>query len=391
MNMRVVFVSPSFYPAFHYGGPTFINRSFCRAMAEHENLELEVLTTDANGPGQRIDSQAQKQQREGYDITYCRRWFSPDIAPGLCLRLWGKIRNADVVHLNGVYSFTTIPTLAFCKLLKKPLVWSTMGGLQRWEGTTRVRAKRVWERICNWLSSPELVLMHVTSEQERTESVGKVPNASAFLLRNGIDVPTLLDHRNEDSKDVLRLLYIGRLHPIKGIENLLTALTMVKSRVNLAICGEGDLDYESHLRALVARLGLTEIVRFQGQVDGEIKESHFREANLCIAPSFKEASCTVVLESLARAVPVIVTTGTPWQRVEERGCGLCVDNGSTELANAIDRAAGLALTEMGLRGRAWMQEEFSWSQIADEMIETYKVLTTHQTREPQPFTKPEAA
>lgn len=391
--MRVLFVSPSFYPAFHYGGPIFINRSFCQAMAQHDNVQVEVLTTDSNGPGQRIDVRTVAHNRtDSYAISYCRRLLPPDLAPGLLVRLFGKIRGADVVHLNGVYSFTTIPTLALCRLMKKPVAWSTMGALQRWEGSTRKGMKARWERVCNSFCEPDRVLMHVTSEEEKAESLEKIPNASALILRNGIDVPQLNEAAPRANDQVLRLLYIGRLHPIKGIENLVTALTMVQSKVQLAICGEGEPEYEVRLRALVTELNLTEIVRFHGRVDGELKEQHFREADLCIAPSFKEAFCTVVLESMARAVPVIASYGIPWQRVVEKGCGLWVGNEPEELAAAIDQATTMPLREMGRRGRAWMEQDYSWSQVAGEMIAEYeRRLANLRNKQVKAVSSPEAA
>ena len=220
--------------------------------------------------------------------------------------------------------------------------------------------------------------MHVTSEEEKAESLEKIPNASAFILRNGIDIPALDRPARDHRGDILRLLYIGRLHPIKGIENLLTALTMVKSNVQLSICGEGEPEYEVRLRALVAELNLAAIVQFHGRVDGELKERHFRDADLCVAPSFKEAFCTVVLESLARAVPVIASQGIPWQRVTEKGCGLWVGNEPRELAAAIDRSAAMPLREMGLRGRTWMEQDYSWSLVAAEMIAECGRLTDNQ-------------
>jgi glycosyltransferase involved in cell wall biosynthesis len=391
--MRILFVSPSFYPAFHYGGPIFINRSFCEAMARHENVQVEVLTTDSNGPGQRIAVKTIGQnQADSYEISYCRRRMPPDIAPALLRRLFGKIRRADVVHLNGVYSFTTIPTLALCRLMKKPVAWSTMGALQRWEGSTRKGTKAGWERICNLFCDPDRVLMHVTSEEEKVESLEKIPRASALILRNGIDIPKMDDAVRGHRGDTLRLLYIGRLHPIKGIENLLAAMTMVTRNVHLAICGEGEPGYEARLRSLVAELKLDKVVRFHGRVDGELKEQHFRNADLCVAPSFKEAFCTVVLESLARAVPVIASHGIPWERVVEKRCGLWVGNEPEELAAAIDRAASMPLSEMGRRGRAWMEQDYSWSQVAAEMIAEYeRRLEKLRTKHVKPVTSPKTA
>jgi glycosyltransferase involved in cell wall biosynthesis len=131
-------------------------------------------------------------------------------------------------------------------------------------------------------------------------------------------------------------------------------MTMVTRHVHLAICGEGEPGYEARLRSLVAELKLDKVVRFHGRVDGELKEQHFRNADLCIAPSFKEAFCTVVLESLARAVPVIASHGIPWER--GGGKGLRAVDWEMNLRNSqrrIDRAASMPLSEMGRRGRAW--------------------------------------
>ncbi len=389
--MKVLFVSPSFFPATYYGGPIFINRSFCQALAMNDEVELEVLTTDADGPRKRIDFADNRSETSGrYRITYCRRVFLPDIAPGLLLRLPAMIYRADIIHLNGVYSFTTLPTLALCRLLNKPVVWSALGALQRWDGTTRQRAKRFWEQLCDLICRPERVLLHVTSADEESESIEKIRNVTPLILRNGIDLPEVAA-RTFIPGARLRLLYIGRLHPIKGIENLLHALTKVRSDFTLAICGEGAPDYEASLRSLAISLGLDNRVRFHGQVNGEEKERQFREAVLCVAPSFKEAFCTVVLESLARAVPVIASHGTPWQKVEEMGCGIWCSNSPEQLSAAIDRAAHMPLAEMGQRGREWMQRDFSWNQVAGETIETYRgLIDGKQYKHPEVVTFPKA-
>src|SRR2546423_3558252 len=180
--MKVLFISPSFYPATYYGGPTFINRDLCQTLSAG-GVELQVLTTDSDGPRRRIDLNDSFLREPDYEITYCRRIFRPDIAPGLLLRLAKMIRRADVVHLNGVYSFTTLPTLALCKLMRKPVVWSTLGALQRWQGTRRRGIKTVWEKLCNSLCTTQRVLLHVTSEEEKIESLEKIPRAGAVEVR----------------------------------------------------------------------------------------------------------------------------------------------------------------------------------------------------------------
>jgi glycosyltransferase involved in cell wall biosynthesis len=82
----------------------------------------------------------------------------------------------------------------------------------------------------------------------------------------------------------------------------------------------------------------------------------------------------VVAESLSHAVPVIVGDGTPWKQVDKMGCGRCVANTPDELAQAIEALSDAPLREMGLRGREWMQKEFSWSAVTEQMLATYRDL-----------------
>lgn len=372
--MKVLFISPSFFPATYYGGPIFLNHEMCKSLSQDDDIQLQVLTTDADGPQRRIDLSAIKSDRnQNFEIRYCRRNTHPDISLKLLARLPAMIRGAEVVHLNGVYSFTTIPTLALCRLMRKPVVWSTLGALQRWRGTRRERTKRIFERACELFCEGERVVLHAASDEEESESRRRIKNVSSIVIPYGTCVPNL-DHERATHDGPLRLLFIGRLDPIKGIENLLRAMTLTKTEVTLAVCGEGDATYERLLRNRVSEFGLEGRVRFHGTVVSEAKERCFRESDICVVPSFKESFGAVVTEALARAVPVMASRGTPWQKLEEFGCGLWVCSEAEDLAQAIGRAATMPLTEMGRRGREWMKRDFSWDRTAAKLIQTYRNL-----------------
>lgn len=372
-------MSPSFFPAGHYGGPTYSSYQLCNALAKISEVELRVLTTDSDGPGRVQVASIPTKLTAGYDVYYCRRWFGADIAPGLFRHLYGLIKWADVVHLSAVYSPPTIPALLLCSLMRRPVVWSTRGALQRWDGSTRTTIKGFWERLCNSLCQTERVVLHVTSEAERLESVSRISNAQAVVIPNGIELPKLDVLQEQRRDNELRLLYLGRLHPIKGIENLLRAMASLKGKARLSICGDGDAAYQNQLESLARELELNGSVKFHGKVDGAEKEQQFREADLCVVPSFKENFCIVVAEALARELPVIASHGTPWQRLVEKECGLWVGNSSEELSAAMNLAASLPLTKMGKRGREWMGQEYSWPAIAQQMFRQYEsLIQAHQ-------------
>jgi len=263
--------------------------------------------------------------------------------------------------------------------MRKPVLWSTLGALQRWRGTRRERLKHIFERACDVFCEAERVVLHAASDEEEIESRHRIKNVSSILIRYGTFVPN--GYRKRAVPDgPPRLLFIGRLDPIKGIENLLRAMTLTKANVTLAICGEGDAAYEALLRSRVSEFGLENRVRFHGTVIGEEKERRFREADICAVPSFKESFAAVVAESLVRAVPVIASQCTPWRELQEIGCGLWVGNEAEELAQAIDQAATMPLIEMGIRGREWMKRDFSWDYIAAKLIQTYRSLIDDRQR-----------
>jgi glycosyltransferase involved in cell wall biosynthesis len=271
--------------------------------------------------------------------------------------------------------------LLICRLLGKPVVWSPRGALQRWEGSTKPLAKWAWEWVCNSLIKPGRCILHVTSLQEANDSIARIPNAAVEIVPNGVDIPEALPQRDWLLGGWLHLLYIGRLHPKKGIENLLYALkTMQNENISLKICGTGDESYSSSLFDLVCRLGLEELVSFQGHVDGAEKKKAFMQADVCVVPSFTENFGMVVAEALAHGVPVIVSKGTPWSEVKARDCGLWVENSPESLAEAICYIRSKALPEMGSRGRKWMKEEFDWASVAVRTLNIYKKMIRGQLK-----------
>jgi len=373
--MRILHVTPSFAPAWSYGGPIYTVLHLCEALVR-AGCDVRVLTTDADGPRKvlNVDKKREVQFSERLRVRYCRRSM-PDAVSIPLLRLLPRyVRWADVVHLTAIYSFPTIPTLMAAKISNKPLVWSPRGSLQRWEGSTRPQVKAVWERICR-AAAPDKLILHATSLEEAEESRSHFPSAATNVIANGVDIPTV--NRSKRPGEALRVLYLGRLHPKKGIDNLLAACKLLESRgvrFTLTIAGSGDESYETTLKLEIDRLGLSDSVKMIGAVEGEAKRATFENADLVVVPSYTENFGMIVAEALAHAVPVVASKGTPWQRLEEIGCGLWVENDRETLADAITRISRLPLEEMGQKGRRWMVDEFSWDRIASEMLDCYRSL-----------------
>ena len=381
-SLRVLHIIPSFYPATYFGGPIFSTYGLCNAMVKTDNVELKVLTTDSAGPANhdRVNVSAVPTfLPQGYEVYYCRKTYGKDISPEMFWRLLKMVRWADVVHLTGVYSPSTIPTLLVCRLLGQPIVWSPRGSLQRWKGSTRIGVKSLWEATCNRMLQSGSAFLHVTSQEEANASGARMTRAQVVLIPNGVDVPDMDAERNWCPSGKLRVLYLGRLHPIKGIENLLVALSAPElSETLLTVRGEGDFAYQASLEKLVSELGIGDRVTFAGKVTNDMKKAVYAGADVCVIPSFVENFGMVVADSLAHGVPVIVSKGAPWSGVETHGCGWWINNSPEEIASTIQEVTIHNLAIMGTKGRSWMKEEFSWDDVAQKMLATYQSLIIKQ-------------
>jgi glycosyltransferase involved in cell wall biosynthesis len=376
--VRVLHVTPFFAPAWCYGGLPESAYQFARHLSQ-AGVAVRVLTTDANGWGQRLDAPAMAAyaHRDGIEVRYCARVARQSVSLELLGALTEQVRWADVVHLHAAYSFPTIPTLLAARLLERPVIWTPHGSLQRWSGSRRVGLKSLWERVCIAIASRELVL-HLTSEEEVAEARTRFPSANVEMIPNGVEIPSTLKREPRGAR--IRLGFVGRLDLKKGIENLLAACRILKQRgapdFTLAIAGSGSSEYEAKLRGEIERLGLGNEVAMLGDIRGEEKQRMFERTDVVVAPSFTENFAIVVAEALAHGAAVIASTGTPWKDVERVGCGLWVANDPANLADAISRISSMPVAEMGERGRRWMAADFSWEKCASEMIALYRSLLT---------------
>ncbi len=224
------------------------------------------------------------------------------------------------------------------------------------------------------------MVLHVTSEAEAEQSLKRFPKLRAVVIRNGVEIPQNL--RRSASNGKVRLLYLGRLHPIKGLETLLGACGIVEGLSmdwHLYIAGTGTPSYVDFLKLKVQDLGLSKRVEFVGEVFEEKKEALFAQSDVVLVPSHTENFGIVVAESLAHGVPVIASKGTPWIGLETNRCGLWVDNDPESLATAIRKICTLPLQEMGQRGREWMEKDFSWDSVSGEMLALYRECIRSQT------------
>jgi glycosyltransferase involved in cell wall biosynthesis len=104
-----------------------------------------------------------------------------------------------------------------------------------------------------------------------------------------------------------------------------------------------------------------------------------------VLPTYSENFGLVIAEALARGVPVITTTGAPWEDILLYRCGWWVSPGTNGIAQALEAAMDLpreALAEMGQRGVQLTKDKYSWSQIGRSALEAYQWILGARAHHP---------
>lgn len=214
--------------------------------------------------------------------------------------------------------------------------------------------------------------LHAASEAEYADIRRSGLRQPVCLIPHGVDADAVR-YPGERKRQVL---YLGRLHPQKGVEVLLRAWARLEADFPdwvLSIAGPGDA---GPLRGVAAACGLRR-VSFPGPAYGEERTRMYREASLCILPSHSESFGLTVAEALGAGTPVVATTGTPWGELPRRGAGWWVELGVDSIVAALREAMSTPADElaaMGERGREWMRADFRWDEACAKLLDTYRWL-----------------
>jgi glycosyltransferase involved in cell wall biosynthesis len=293
---------------------------------------------------------------------------------------------ADVVHTHGLWLMPNIYPASAALGAKKHLVLSPRGMLGEAALEFSACKKHLFWTVAQGGAARAASCLHATSRQEYEDIRAFGLKAPIAIIPNGIDVTTA-EPKPSPMKGPRTLLFLGRLHPKKGLDRLLDAWKLIADNHidwQLDIVGPIEGDYAQTLKARIDADSHSR-VSFVGPLYGEEKFAAFRRAEIFVLPTLNENFAMTVAEALAQGTPVISTKGAPWAELETRGCGWWVDHGAEPLAAAMHQAMSMnkeQLASMGEVGRVWMRRDFDWCSVAGSMRSVYNWLSGRGERPP---------
>jgi glycosyltransferase involved in cell wall biosynthesis len=343
-----------------------------------KKIDIEIITMVVDGP---VSDQLKKNvsQVSYWDKTGQVRFHPRQYTE--VSELINKI-NPGIVHCHGCWSWLQVSAIRVAKKAGLPTLISSHGMLEPWSWKQKGFVY-YWLKRFYWVLVIKPVIkktdyVHAITEQEAGTLKRELPGIPQIRISNAINLSECSS--NQIAPDSNRyLLFLGRLHPVKGVDLLIEAFKKsVVENVSLVIAGpDFDVGYTAKLKALVEKLGLSGKVFFVGSVHGDKKSKLLQKAWCTVVPSYSEVVALVNLESAASFTPTITTTMTGLSDWYEGG-GLLVEPELESLTEAIIIACNWSLEErieIGGRARALVEDRYSWDVIGEQWVEAYKIIS----------------
>lgn len=384
--------------ASNYGGPAKVLPELARAQSALGH-DVAILTTTGDVPRGRYHPPGTvRLDGSEVDVTYVSDWpAAMRFAPGVVRYLQRRGRSFDLIHVHGLYRFPPSYAARFARHAGIPYVIRPHGSLDPYlyaRSSRNLWLKRGYERFIDLPNLHGASAIHYTTAEEANRAAFMNLRAPRFVVPNGLDwapFESLPPRGGLRARlgigDNPLVLFLGRLHPKKGMDILIDAFARLHAEnpsVRLAIVGPDADGHGAEVRLRIAALRLDDAVTFAGPLYGRNVLNAYVDADVFALPSYTENFGMTVVEAMACATPVAISDQVNIRsEVERAGAGIVTacDAGAfaAALAQLLQNAS--ARRAMGAAGRALVQSTFAWPSIVRALDKEYAAaIARHAAR-----------
>ncbi len=310
-------------------------------------------------------------------------WSNLFVTPGMVSAARRELRGFDVVHLHHFRTFQNVAVAHYAQAYGVPCLLQAHGTVMRIE--ERQRLKWLFDTVFGYdlLRQSSIAVAVADIEVEQYKSMG-VPSDRIRVVPNAVDpaefagLPPRGRFRAKHglAEDEQLVLYLGRIHSIKGLDLLVRAFASLDAqagRVRLVIAGPDD-GYLAMLKKLVRDLKQEDWVTLPGPLYHRDRLEAYVDADVSVLTSRYEVFGITLLEALMCGTPVVATDRcgvSPW--LKDQG-GYVVPFEAEALAQALRRMLGdpEARKRFGEQGRQLVLDKFTWTGVVGRMESVYE-------------------
>lgn len=389
--MRILQVCPIFppHPSEFASGVIQVVYSISKQLIDRGH-EVEVYTSNALGLKRKLRNKVGL--TDGIKVhyfAYVAYYGTYFITPSLIAALKRNIEQFDVIHIHDFRTFQAGVAAHYAKKMGIPYVVQTHGSIP--QVGEKQGLKKIYDILWGHriLSHAAKVIALSPMEVEEYKNIG-ISEHKVEIIPNGID---LSEFENVPARGQFRrsfglsethqvVLYLGRVHKIKGLDLLLKAFAELSkdlTQAKLVIVGpdrvivDAGRGYLASLQKLIRQLEIEERVVFAGPLYGVAKLGAYVDADVYVLPSRREAFGITLVEAMACGTAVVTTETCGIAGLVNHHAGYCVPYDERELRRVLLSLLtneGLR-REMGQRGRKLVSEEFTWDKIVQKLERVY--------------------
>ena len=367
--MKITFIVSGFFP-YKLAGAELAAYNTTKSLAKLGH-EVHVISTQ----GHDLPAESREEGLYVHRIRVVRKRFLYPVTYFInSLTVLRKI-NPDLLQIQGLF---WIPTAYLIKIvLRIPIIVRAQGSDVYYPAS---RLRRFYPYL---LKKADAV---VVLTNDMSNALRNICDREIVIIPTGIDLDSHVPLPRNEARTTLGMkleeviiLFVGRLHPIKGVNYLLEAMEIIKRSVpNIRLMIVGDGKERERLEERSEQLRLVDIVTFVGQVPNNRVHEYMSAGDVFVLPSLSEGFANVNLEAMAAGLPIIATRvrGIP-EFIIDRKNGFLVNPGdATDLADKLlvlikDRELRTKISKQNLKD----VKKYSLDNIARQLEGVYHQVT----------------
>lgn len=309
----------------------------------------------------------------------------------------------DLIHTHGLWGQASITVPRVSDKENIPYLVSPHGMLDEWALKHSKLKKRLAARLFENRHLEGASCLHALCPPEASSIRKYGFEGPIATIPNGIELPEVIQKEEETASRKI-LLFLGRIHPKKGLANAIRAFAATHAMNEewiFVIAGWDQGEHLEELKQLCADVGQRQSsvslgeflgspadavesdIIFVGSAFGKEKDQLLRAADAFILPSFSEGMPMSVLEAWSYCLPVLMTEHCNLPEGFRTNAALQISTNIEEQIESLrdfQRLSHSERCEIGLAGRHLVASRFTWPKIASEMIHVYQWILGEKSR-----------
>lgn len=392
--MRILQIIPYFYPATNIGGTASVVYEISKFLVK-QGHKVTVYTTDVGNKAKRLNVVPNRKiSVDGVDVIYFKNIINSlafinhlYLPPKYFGESYKDIKNFDIIHLHEVYTLMHVWAAILANSYRIPYVISAHGTADLVMEAGRVKRKLLFnlffgKRIFTDAKSVIALTIHEKNIYRQMnlspEKIAVIPNGINVDEFSNLPLKSVFRDKYKIKNNTRILLYMGRIHPKKGIELLIkTMRTLIKTRKDLLLVVSGpveDKNYYIFLRDLIGKFKLEKNILILDALSHQEKLSAFVAADIFMLTSYGEGLPISLLEAAASSLPLLISKGCNLPQVEKYHAGKVVDSTVDNIVSGIEKIITTPNFRFhyGSNAMKMVRENFNLESTAKKVEELYK-------------------